>query len=78
LLVFGATLLELPMSQLLYPPGQPPVSVAITKALANYDFAGGTAMEVVAVLGALGVVAIMWTLFRLVAPVGWRRLGATG
>ena len=77
LLVFGATLLELPMSQLLYPPGQPPVSVAITKALANYDFAGGTAMEVVAVLGALGVVAIVWTLFRLVAPVGWRRLGST-
>jgi iron(III) transport system permease protein len=76
LLVFGATLLELPMSQLLYPPGQPPVSVAITKALANYDFAGGTAMEVVAVLGALIIVAAVWALFRLLAPVGWRRIGS--
>jgi len=74
-LVFAATLLELPMSQLLYPPGSPPVSVAITKALMNYDFAGGTAMEVIAVLGALVVVALAWGLFRLVAPAGWRRLG---
>ena len=77
LLVFGATLLELPMSQLLYPPGQPPVSVAITHALANYDFAGGTAMEVVAVLGALVIVAAVWTLFRLLAPAGWRRIGSS-
>jgi iron(III) transport system permease protein len=78
LLVFGATLLELPMSQLLYPPGQPPVSVAITKSLANYDFAGGTATEVVAVLGALIIVATVWALFRLLAPVGWRRIGSAG
>jgi uncharacterized protein YjeT (DUF2065 family) len=33
-------------------------------------------MEVVAVLGALAVVAIVWGLFRLLAPVGWRRLGS--
>jgi iron(III) transport system permease protein len=76
-LVFAATLLELPMSQLLYPPGSPPVSVAITKALMNYDFAGGTAMEVIAVLGALMIVALAWGLFRLVAPVGWRRMGSS-
>lgn len=75
-LVFAGTLLELPMSQLLYPPGSPTVSVAIEHALMNYDFAGGTAMEVVAVLGALAVVAIAWGLFRLLAPVGWRRLGS--
>jgi iron(III) transport system permease protein len=75
-LVFAATLLELPMSQLLYPPGSPTVSVAIEHALMNYDFAGGTAMEVVAVLGALAVVAIAWGVFRLLAPVGWRRLGS--
>jgi len=74
-LTFAATLLELPVSQLLYPPNHPPVSVGITKALANYDFGGGTAMEVIAVLFALAVVAAAWILFRLLAPVGWRRLG---
>jgi iron(III) transport system permease protein len=75
-LVFAATLLELPMSQLLYPAGSPTVSVAIEHALMNYDFAGGTAMEVIAVLGALVVVAIAWGVFRLLAPAGWRRMGS--
>lgn len=73
---FAATLLELPISQLLYPPGHPPVSVGITHALSNYDFGGGTAMEVLAVLFALTVVAVAWLAFRLLAPAGWRRLGA--
>ncbi len=76
-LTFTATLLELPVSQLLYPPGKPPVSVGITKALANYDFGGGTAMEVIAILFALIVVAVVWGLFRLLTPPGWRRIGET-
>jgi len=77
ILTYCATLLELPVSQLLYVPNQPPVSVGIEKALANYDFGGGTAMEVIAILFALLVVAVAWGLFRLLAPVGWRRLGRT-
>jgi iron(III) transport system permease protein len=76
-LTFAATLLELPVSQLLYPPGKPPVSVGITKALANYDYGGGTAMEVLAILFALAVVALVWALFRLLTPAGWRRIGGT-
>jgi iron(III) transport system permease protein len=76
-LTFSATLLELPMSQLLYPPDSPPVSIGIEKALMNYDFAGGTAMEVIAVIAALLVVSIVWGAFRLLAPSGWRRLGST-
>ena len=74
-LTFAGTLLELPVSELLYPPNHPPVSIGITKALANYDFGGGTAMEVIAVLFALLVVLIAWGLFRLLAPAGWRRMG---
>ncbi|HEV7213273.1 MAG TPA: hypothetical protein VGN47_16295 [Blastococcus sp.] len=74
-LTFAGTLLELPVSQLLYPPGRPPVAVGITKALANYDFGGGTAMEVIAILLALAVVSASWGLFRLLAPAGVRRLG---
>lgn len=75
-LTFAATLLELPVSELLYPPNHPTVSIGITKALANYDFGGGTAMEVIAVLLALTVVAASWGLFHLLAPAGWRRLGS--
>ncbi|HSY15169.1 MAG TPA: iron ABC transporter permease [Jatrophihabitantaceae bacterium] len=76
-LTFAATLLELPVSELLYPPDHPPVSVGITKELSTYDFGGGTAMEVVAVLVALVVVAAAFGVFRLLAPAGWRRIGST-
>ncbi len=75
LLTYAATLLELPVSQLLAPPDAQPISVGITNALGKYDFGGGTAMEVLAILSALVVVAIGFTLFRLLAPVGWRRMG---
>lgn len=75
LLTYTATLLELPVSQLLAPAGDQPISVGITTALAKYDFGGGTAMEVLAILSALAVVAVVYGGFRLVAPLGWRRLG---
>jgi iron(III) transport system permease protein len=75
LLTYTAILLELPVSQLLAPPGQEPISVGITTALGKYDFGGGTAMEVLAILSALLIVGIAYLLFRLLAPVGWRRIG---
>lgn len=76
-LVFSGTLLELPVSQLLYPPNHPPVAVGIEHALSTYDYGGGTAIEVIAVLFALAVVGLVWGLFRLLAPAGWRRIGRT-
>jgi iron(III) transport system permease protein len=76
-LTFAGTLLELPVSQLLYPPDHPPVAIGITKALANYDLGGGTAMEVSAVVLALAVVAAAFGGFHLLAPPGWRRIGRT-
>lgn len=75
ILTFAGTLLELPVSQLLYPPGNPPIAIGITKALANYDFGGGTAMEVLAILFALAVVGALSLIFRLVSPAGWRLTG---
>ncbi|MHB8659943.1 MAG: ABC transporter permease [Solirubrobacteraceae bacterium] len=72
---FAGTLLELPISELLYPPSQFPLSVAIERRLSTYDFAGGTAMEVVAVLAALAVTGLVLVLYRLLAPEGWRRVG---
>lgn len=75
LLTFSATLLELPVSQLLYPPGSPPVSVGITKALSAYDMGGGTAMQVVAIALVLAVMGLTWLAWRLCAPAGWKRIG---
>ena len=75
LYAFSATLLELPISQLLYPASSPPISIAIERHLENYDFAGGTAIEVVGVLGALVVTALVLGAYRLLAPRGWRRVG---
>jgi iron(III) transport system permease protein len=75
LLTYTGTLLELPVSQLLSPPGSEPISVGITTTLSKYDFGGGTALEVLAILSALAVVAIAFTLFRFLAPAGWKHIG---
>ena len=76
LLTFTAVFLELPISQLLYAPSQPPVSVAIEDNLSNYHFGVGTAQAVFAVLLALVIVLCVLGAYRLLAPRGWRRLGA--
>jgi iron(III) transport system permease protein len=75
LLTYTATLLELPVSQLLAPPGAQPISVGITTTLGKYDFGGGTAMEVLAILSALVVVGAGYLLLRVLSPIGWRRIG---
>ena len=63
------------MSQILYPPGHAPLAVGIDHSLGNYDFGGGTALEVFAILSALLVVAICFALFEFFAPAGWKQLG---
>lgn len=75
LLTYAATLLELPVSQLLSPAGSQPIAVGIENALGKYDFGGGTAMQVIAIASALVVVALGFGLFRLLAPAGWRAIG---
>ena len=74
-LTYCGTLLELPVSQILFPPGHAPLAVGIDHALGNYDFGGGTAMEVFAIISALIVVAIAFGLYEKLAPVGWKQLG---
>jgi iron(III) transport system permease protein len=75
LLSFGAVFLELPISQLLYAPGSPPLSVSIEDNLSNYHFGVGMAQAVVAVGIAFVVVAVILGAYRLLAPAGWRRIG---
>jgi iron(III) transport system permease protein len=74
LLTFCGIFLELPISQLLYAPGSPPVSVAIQDNLGNYHFGVGMAQAVIAVAIALVAVAIVTFGYRLLAPKGWRRI----
>jgi hypothetical protein len=77
LLTFAAVFLELPISQLLYAPSQPPVSVAIEDNLSTYHFGVGTAQSVFAVMLALGVVLCVLAAYRLLTPRGWRAVGST-
>lgn len=77
LLTFCGILLELPLSQLLYPPGSPPASVGIETNLGNYHFGVGMAQAVVAVLVALVGVGLVLGAYRLFAPAGWRRIGGS-
>jgi iron(III) transport system permease protein len=77
LLTFCGVFLELPLSQLLYAPNSPPLSVAIEDNLSNYHFGVGMAQSVVAVAIALAAVAAVFGGYRLLAPAGWRRIGGT-
>ncbi len=78
LITFAKTLLELPVSQLLYPPGSRPVSVAINFYVSGLHYDTGTAMTVVALFEEFAVIAAALLLFRVFAPRGWRRsLGPT-
>lgn len=73
LLTFSGIFLELPLSQLLYAPNNPPASVAIQDNLGNYHYGVGMAQAVLAVAAALACVAVVLGAFRLLAPSGWRR-----
>ncbi|UKA57231.1 ABC transporter permease [Arthrobacter sp. FW306-2-2C-D06B] len=77
MLTFAHIMLELPISQLLYPPGHAPLVVGIEHALEQYDFSGGTAMQVLAILFCLAVVGLAQLTFRLAAPRGWLHIGRT-
>ena len=76
LLAFGGVFLELPISQLLYAPGSPPLSVAIEDNLGTYHYGLGLAQAVFAVAIAFVVVGLVFGVYRLLAPAGWRRIGA--
>jgi iron(III) transport system permease protein len=76
LLTFCGVFLELPLSQLLYAPSNPPASVAIQDNLSNYHFGEGMAQSVLAVGIAFAAVGLVLGGYRLLAPAGWRRIGA--
>ncbi|MEY9964830.1 iron(III) transport system permease protein [Streptacidiphilus sp. MAP12-16] len=72
LIAFCGTLLELPVSQLLAPPGNEPLSVAITRQLQGYDLGAGAAMTVLVVAGVLALIATALGALRLLLPAAHR------
>ncbi len=67
MLVFTGTLFELPASELLQPPGQPPLAVEIVTQYNNFKQGPGTAMTIVALLivvAAALLITIAARLFR--------------
>ena len=76
LLTFATTFLELPASELLSPPGVKPISVAIVQVLNKSDLFRGTALSVMALLADLTVIVLVTVAFRVLAPKGWRKVGA--
>jgi len=72
ILVFTGTIFELPASELLQPPGQPPLAVEIVNQFNNFKQGPGTAMTIVALaVVALAVLAIS-TVARVVGRHGGR------
>ncbi|MEZ0068765.1 iron(III) transport system permease protein [Streptacidiphilus sp. MAP12-20] len=72
LIAFCGTLLELPISQLLAPPGQEPLSVAITHQLQGYDLGAGAAMTVLVVAATVVLIALALGALRLLLPAARR------
>ncbi len=78
LLTFAKTIAELPISQILYPPSQEPLSVTIQAYLGNFQLGTGTAMTVVGLVEIFGVIFVALGLYRVVTPRGWQRIGWSG
>jgi iron(III) transport system permease protein len=68
LVSFATTVLEFPISQMLAPPDGRPLGVAITKRLEGYDFGGGGAMSVLAMVATLSVIGIALAATRRLLP----------
>ena len=72
LLAASGIMFELPASELLYPPGQQPLAVALIWHVQNFDFGLSTALEVSAVFVVTGAVLLVRGLVLGLTPKGWR------
>jgi len=73
LLAFTHIALELPISEILNPPGSPPLAVAIIRHLDRTDYTTGAAMLAVAVGAMLVFIGAALAAFRVLVPAGWQR-----
>jgi iron(III) transport system permease protein len=73
LLTSSHIVFELPASELLYPPGSPPLAVALIAYLHGYQYATEAALQIVSVLIVGGAVLLIRWLFARLVPAAWRR-----
>lgn len=76
LVAASGIMFELPASELLYPPGDQPLAVALIWHVQNFDFGLSTALEVSAVLVVVAAVLLARALVMRLAPRGWRQAEA--
>lgn len=67
---FSGIMFELPLSEVLHPPGTEPLSVAITMQM-RYAFSQATALTAVAIVITLGIVGVAFLVFSVVTPKAW-------
>ncbi|HEY8282813.1 MAG TPA: hypothetical protein VIJ28_00355, partial [Chloroflexota bacterium] len=73
MLVFTGTIFELPASELLQPPGQPPLAVQITNQYNNFKQGRGTAMTILALLIVVVAALLIGSAARRLRLRGGRR-----
>lgn len=73
LLTASHIVFELPASELLSPPGSPPLAVALVAYLHGYQYATEAALQVTSVAIVGGVVLLLRWLFSRLTPAVWRR-----
>ena len=73
LLTASHIVFELPASALLYPPGSPPLAVALIAYLHGFDYATEAALQIFAVLVVGAAVLLIRWMFARWVPLAWRR-----
>ncbi len=75
MLVFTGTIFELPASELLQPPGQPPLAVEIVNQYNNFKQGPGTAMTIVALVIVIVAALLIAVTARLIRSRGGSFVG---
>ncbi len=73
LLTASHVVFELPASELLYPPGSPPLAVALIAYLHGFNFATEAALQLTAIALVGGAVLLLRFGFDRLVPRGWQR-----
>jgi iron(III) transport system permease protein len=78
MLIFTGTIFELPASELLQPPGQPPLAVQITGQYNNFKQGPGTAMTILALVIVIVLALLVLGAMRLLRLRGGGRVVGRG
>ncbi|MDB5074810.1 MAG: iron transporter permease, partial [Chloroflexi bacterium] len=78
MLIFTGTIFELPASEVLQPPGQPPLSVQITGQFNNYKQGPGTAMTILALVIVMVLALLVFGMIRFLRLRGGGRVVRRG